>query len=227
MTWLYLPARDPRIAEEEWRQAVGGKWHHGKSAHAIAHRWFGPRRFPDEIAAALATNERLSGMEPLVALVEHEVPLAGRGPASHNDLLVIGRQNSGELAIVAVEGKVSERFGNDNVEEWLGAGGQNRRTRIAHVCAELGLSVDETVNPIRFQLLHRTASAVIEARRFNAPDALMLVHSFSETDEWFDDYSLFSRTIGASEIARGRVVEAREVDGIRLSLGWISGALPA
>ena len=40
----------------------------------------------------------------------------------------------------------------------------------------------------KYQLLHRTASAIIEAERFNANHALMLVHSFSLANEWYGDF---------------------------------------
>ena len=33
---------------------------------------------------------------------------------------------------------------------------------------------------------------MIEAERFNAQNAMMLVHSFSQTNEWFGDYSDFA-----------------------------------
>ncbi len=49
---------------------------------------------------------------------------------------------------------------------------------------------------IRYQLLHRAASAIIEAKRFGAPHAIMLVHSFSQTHEWFADYAAFAKLLG-------------------------------
>jgi hypothetical protein len=45
---------------------------------------------------------------------------------------------------------------------------------------------------VRYQLLHRTASAVIEAERFGARHAVMLVHSFTEENLWFDDFAEFA-----------------------------------
>ena len=63
------------------------------------------------------------------------------------------------------------------------------------MCEQLGL--DETLpGNIRYQLLHRTASAVIEAKRFNATYALMVVHSFSQTADWLDDYKEFAYLFG-------------------------------
>jgi len=39
---------------------------------------------------------------------------------------------------------------------------------------------NKDISNIRYQLLHRTASALIAAERFCAPHALMLVHSISQ-----------------------------------------------
>ena len=69
---------------------------------------------------------------------------------------------------------------------------------------------------------HRTASAILEARRFQAKYAVMLVHSFSSTDEWFDDYDSFLSLFGAS----GTVNEL-SFGGIRSdvdqSFAWVQG----
>jgi hypothetical protein len=45
--------------------------------------------------------------------------------------------------------------------------------------------------------MHRTVSALIEARRFAARHAVMLVHSFGERDESFADYERFAAMLGA------------------------------
>jgi hypothetical protein len=75
---------------------------------------------------------------------------------------------------------------------------------------------------IYYQLLHRTASAVIEARRFNARYAVMLVHSFSHTASWFDEYSRFLNLFDV--VAEKNVLHhLHTVDGIGLYTAWITG----
>lgn len=76
---------------------------------------------------------------------------------------------------------------------------------------------------IRYQLLHRTASAVIEAGRFNAQNALMLVHSFSQFNEWFDDYCQFLALFGVKGEVN-LIVFGKNVDGIDLYFGWVKGS---
>ena len=75
---------------------------------------------------------------------------------------------------------------------------------------------------IRYQLLHRTVSALIEAEKFTANNALMLVHSFSETDEWFEDYAEFA-SLFKTDVNVNGVFSAGYINGINLYLGWAKG----
>ena len=74
---------------------------------------------------------------------------------------------------------------------------------------------------IRYQLLHRTASALYEAQRYRTKRAIMLVHSFSVTDTSFDDFKAFAQLTGTPLDAVNRVSEERECEGIRLRLAWV------
>lgn len=69
--------------------------------------------------------------------------------------------------------------------------------RLNYLCRMLDLDEPAT-HDLWYQLLHRTVSALIEAERFNAPHALMLVHSFSQTHERFEDYRAFVERMGVS-----------------------------
>ena len=69
-----------------------------------------------------------------------------------------------------------------------------------------------TPSGIRYQLIHRTASAVLTAREYFAPTAVMLVHSFSEDDRWWADFKAFAALFGKTpEI--GEVVHVAAVRG--------------
>ncbi len=50
--------------------------------------------------------------------------------------------------------------------------------------------IDELDPGVRYQLLHRTASVVIEAKRFHATTAVMIVHSFSPELKWLESWSM-------------------------------------
>jgi hypothetical protein len=80
----------------------------------------------------------------------------------------------------------------------------------------------EGCETLRYQLFHRTASAIIEARRFRARDAVMIVHSFSDTDAGFDDYKAFAELFGM-QAGIGELLFIGERNNTRLHIGWARG----
>ena len=220
MTRIYLPTTGP----DDWRWLLaspGLHWQQGTSAKALADAWEDANDWPEAVATALAGAEALSGLDLLVALPEHEVPLPGGSRPSQTDLFVVARRPHGALVVIAVEGKAEEPFGDHTVEEWRRLGGAGREKRLAYLLDVLGLRDDDAVAGIRYQLLHRTASAVIEAGRFGAEDAVMLVHSFSATRSWFADFAAFAGLYG-DQAQSDCVARVADLDGVGLHLGWVS-----
>jgi hypothetical protein len=77
----------------------------------------------------------------------------------------------------------------------------------------------------RYQLLHRAASAIIEAQRFGAQHAALLVQSFCEADSSFEDYANFCEIVGGKgKIDSINLCGAK--DGVLLWVGWIRSTLP-
>jgi hypothetical protein len=212
----------PLQALEDWQCLLADPvkhWQPGYSAMSLATCWFAAQGFPPEIRAAIDTDAELAGAELLVAMPEHQVDLPGGARPSQSDLWVLARTSS-QLISIAIEGKVSEPFG-PTVGEWLVDASPGKRERLAYLQRQLRLEGDVPVD-IRYQLLHRTASAVIEARRFRADRAVMLVHSFSDSDTWIDDYGRFASVMGASTDP-GRVFAAATRSEIPIHLGWVRG----
>jgi hypothetical protein len=79
----------------------------------------------------------------------------------------------------------------------------------------------EEAKPLRYQLFHRTASAVFEAERYGVGRATMVVHSFDPKDAGFADFSAFSKALGVGEPAVGGMTGAKSVGGVELRLGWV------
>lgn len=105
--------------------------------------------------------------------------------------------------------------------EWLREASPGKRECLAFICSALGLT--EEVDPtIRYQLLHRAASAVVEADRFMTTAAAMMVHSFSPEHRWFSDFERFAALFGAAA-ARGVPIETTLPSGKPLYLGWAIG----
>ena len=121
---------------------------------------------------------------------------------------------------MAVEGKVDEPFG-PTVGEWLKDASLGKQERMAFLCSTLGIS-DPPPAEIHYQLLHRTASAVIEAQRFRTDTAAMIVHSFSPERMWFDAFERFAGLYGLGVRPR-QLVEVSLPTGMPLFLGWACG----
>jgi hypothetical protein len=134
---------------------------------------------------------------------------------------VLGKTEKG-MAAIMVEGKVSEPFG-PTLGGWLEKESPGRLERLAFLQNQLGLR--QVPANIRYQLLHRTASALIEALRFGASTAVMIIHSFSSassTPESFEDFKAFLHLYNV-EAAPGQLVFLGTMRGIELYSGWAAG----
>lgn len=214
----------PSSGVDDWRQLLivpETQWKKGYSARAFAYSWVESEGIPEKVKEAFSMSDevQLRKIEPIIGIPEHKVPLEGGLAPSQNDLFLLARAGS-ELVSITVEGKVSESFDRP-VEDWLVNASEGKKTRLNYLCALLGLEKD-SVKPIRYQLLHRTASAIIEAKRFNAKFAVMIVHSFSQTHLWFEDFENFVTLYGQTT-ERGEVKFLKEINGVRLFAGWITG----
>jgi hypothetical protein len=189
-----------------------------KALAHLAYSWQEARGFPLEVDAVLRAQPAFSDIELLLAVPEHQVPLVGGSRPSQNDIWALGRAH-GQLVSVAVEGKVAEPFG-PTIDEWK-TESKGKTARLAFLCKELDLPA-EIHGAIRYQLLHRTVSAILEARRFNAAHAVMLVHSFSQAHQWFEDYAAFAALLGRTVLVN-EVVNVGPRGGVDLHLAWVCG----
>ena len=216
----------PSRGTESWRGLLADPekhWKRGYSALELAERWENPGGFPPEVASLLNQHERTRGATMLLGIPEHRVPLAGGARASQTDLWVLARTHTGLLSI-AVEGKVNESFG-PTVGEWQPASSPGRTKRWAAICSLL--EVDQHCNQAtRYQLFHRTASALIEARRFFARSAAVIVHSFGSAAASFGDFQQFVRLLDGDVDRPGQLVAVPPREDIALFFGWATGPKP-
>ena len=63
---------------------------------------------------------------------------------------------------------------------------------------------------------------MIEADRFKTDEAAMIVHSFSKTGEWFDDFAMFAQLFGITAV-RDQLHTFVLPSGKRMHLGWATG----
>lgn len=207
---------------DDWQRFLANRdlhWKEGHSAHALATSWQQADGFPPDVARVVARAPDLAGATPLLAVPEYKVPLPGGGRGSQSDILVLGRTATGAFAM-AVEGKVGESFG-PLVDEWLAVGTPGRLRRWRSLCQLLGVE-SAVCGRLRYQLFHRTASALLAAQMHHATVAAFLVHSFSAKRAGFDDFAAFLRSFGA-EAVDGAFVRVGEFKGRTLLVGWVTG----
>ena len=179
-----------------------------------------PDRLPSDVSAVLdsSRDESLLGLRLLAAIPEWEVPLEGGDTASRTDVLALCSNQYG-LCVVAVEGKVDEDFGPLLGKKRADATpGVNTRLESLQEILKHS-SFDDS---IRYQFLHRTASALLTAREFHARTAVMVVQSFGSKTSLREDFNNFCQALGATEIEAGLYL-AKSFDAPRLFLVWCDG----
>jgi hypothetical protein len=157
----------------------------------------------------------------LLAIPEHKVYFPPRqGHPSQNDVFALGKAINGDLISIAVEAKVSEPF-DLMVDEWIADPTRGKTERLEFLKHELGLD-GRTIGHIRYQLLHRLTSALLEAERFGAKYSVLVIHSFSQTDEWFDDFAAFLALYG-QEARVGKLAPLDIGKSTKVFAGWARG----
>ena len=187
-----------------------------------AQTWENASGIPPEIASVFNSSEddHFKGFELAFAIPEYKVALRGGTRPSQNDVFAILRSETG-LAAVTFEGKAREDFGPALAQWRSEVSDKGYRTRLRHIMETIGLR-DPVPEHIRYQLLHRTASALIEAKRFHCGAAAMIVQSFVELDSenHFEDYVQFVQLYGVTP-AKGNLVFLANIDGITLYSAWV------
>lgn len=210
---IYVPATGP----ESWKGLLADpqkQWRTGYSAKTLAYCWEAAAGLPPEIGALFGSEAAL-----LIGIPEHKVDLPGGSRPSQTDLFALVRRGERTISC-AIEGKVNEPFG-PTIQEWLADASAGKIQRLEYLCGLLGL-VQPLPPTLRYQLLHRSASAIIEAARFKTDEAAMIVHSFSTTAIWFADFAMFVNLFGLTAI-RDRLLTVKLPSGLSIHFGWATG----
>lgn len=216
MTYFYGMRRLTR--PDDWRGIAGEEnWVPAHSAYELAYAWQGAGGIPAPIAQRLTESGHpvLAELTLDVGLVEKPVFLDTLAAPSMTDLMGYARNQVGDRVVIAVEGKAVESFGLP-VHAWVRGDRSRpepgavprptRERRLAFLAERLGLSPDVD-SPLRYQLFHRTVSALSEAQLHGAAAAVLLVHSFAraEDGENWSAYGAFLAALGASAAEKGVV----------------------
>ena len=219
----------PSRGAEDWKRLLRNSKRQSKkdrSAERCAQCWENAIQkqasgLPTEIASILGPEAKL-----LLAIPEHEVCIPpNRKWPSKSDVFALVRIADSTCAL-AVEAKVDETFDRkigDLRKNPANDGGRNREARWRTLCDTLGAKApppDHLYN----QLLHRTASAIYEAERFNADLAAMIVHWFPPLNgasrDGFKHFAEFCNFLGINQVSRGTPMWKTLPCGRDLLLGW-------
>jgi len=197
-------------------------WKPGRSAHSLATSWARANGFPRRVASVLAGDHDYRNARFIAGIFERQTGLRSEGNPSQTDLLVLAAVD-GSLAVIGVEGKVDEPFG-ESVDTWDDRSPGKTR-RLAGLCQTLAID-PANCRALRYQLLHRCAAAIYEAQNFCGRQALMLVHSFSPAHACFDDFRDFSHAIGMPVDEPDGLSGARTLEDVSFRIGWVSDRPP-
>lgn len=216
---IYVPTKGP----DSWREFLAKpetQWETGYSAKTMAYCWEDKNGFPSGFNKVLI--ESGLDLEVLLAIPEYKVYLNTSKAPSQNDLFVLSRDSDG-LAVIMIEGKVSEPF-DKLIKDWHDS--ESKLSRFKYLAEKLEINIDiSDTNDLRYQLFHRTVSSILVAEQFTAKKAIMIVHSFSQSNEWFNDYVGFVSLLSpdtnpkVNEIFKCKTLGS----GIDLYLGWVKG----
>jgi len=217
---IFVPTR----SAEDWRPLLAKPdehWKEGYSAHCLATCWQGAIGVPPEISSLVLSHPEFSGAAPelIIGLPELQTSLPGGTTASQTDLFAIVACGD-ELIALGIEGKVAESF-DETLGKWLADASSGKKERLEYLCGLLELR-PPLPEAIRYQLLHRAAAAVIEARRFKIKNVALVIHSFSPEHLWFSDFVGWCKLFGQVP-ERGKLVFLTTLSGTRLYAGWATG----
>ncbi|MBN1189688.1 MAG: hypothetical protein JXA46_08045 [Dehalococcoidales bacterium] len=226
MSKIFISAKCP----EDWKRLLAEPekhWQTGYSARTLAYCWQEADGFPSSVKNTFKDSsiELFHDVKLIVAFPEYWAALKPyMSQPSQSDIFALARAGNGQLISVTVEGKVDEPF-DRAVADWQLTDMGNKQTRLKFLSDELERTKAD-IEHIRYQLLRRIASTLLEAKRFNAPNALMLVHSFSRFEggenKSFQDYCAFVSSFG-KQGRMNSVVFVKNVNGIDLYLAWVNG----
>lgn len=222
---IYIPTKDVN----SWIELLANPTKQSKpgfSAKTLANCWEDQKNgFPKEFNEPLK-NLGFEDLEILLAIPEYKVALNNEQAPSQNDLFVLAKcKKFNELVVIMIEGKVSESF-DKSIKSWYLSESKGKKMRFEFLTEKLKINQNiSDYGLLRYQLFHRTVSAILTAEEFCVKKAMMIVHSFSSKNKWHKDYSEFAKTLNPNLSAEVGTIEYCKTlsSGIELYTGWIKG----
>ncbi|MDD2229794.1 MAG: hypothetical protein PHY48_10325 [Candidatus Cloacimonetes bacterium] len=220
----------PLKSHDEWRNLLShpiNHWVDGKSAKELVKLWLQTNDIPASVRSIFPDSD----IKPLFIFPEYQVQMPGKGGNSQNDLYIYASTKTNNWVII-VEAKANEVF-DETVEKWYeekknANGGENAAYRLTEIQKILELKVIDnppynTIGKLRTQLFHRTASAIIEAKRVEVSKALVLIQSFANnSNNYLDFKSFLSLFCIDNTIEKDKLIGPVKIGNIELHFAWIN-----
>lgn len=165
------------------------QWKNGRSAKELARFATDPSftEFIKKVLKDLGIKEQDFECEPEAETrfekqKNESIDFGVSGPRNH-DLLMIGKD-----CVIGLEAKVSEKFGNNTIkEEWEKAKTANKKEKRIPGLIEFLTNGEikdysqtpDSIKGLQYQLLTATAGTILEAKRRNKKEAIVLVLVFT------------------------------------------------
>ncbi|MBX3723931.1 MAG: hypothetical protein KF713_18940 [Turneriella sp.] len=211
---------------DDWIEVVTKRhYREGHSAYEVAQKWqFVRSRLPEPISSLLQESQflELHNLEIRQLYAEFPVWLDTHSTPSKNDLMIFCEGLENRKITIALEAKCDESFANP-VSVWLRSADKptpRRQRALFHVQNEpvprklrrlaflneilsTNIGIDSLV---RYQLLHRLASAILIARQTLAKATVMMVQAFSDSPRNFEDFRYFCNLLGFEGVEKDTVI---------------------
>lgn len=192
------------------------QWKDGRSAKELAKAWLctGEPKMPKELQQLLDSHHDTNGFFAERAIPEFVTKLDDfKGNGRNHDMIIWGNV-AGQKALVSIEAKVDESFGeiiSNYVSSSIAA---NPRSKVPDRISQLTSAIfgHLEIGHIRYQLLHAVAGVLIEAAAQKASLAVLVVHEFvpatGKTQKAIEndiDWQSFTRLIASGSILAGQL----------------------
>lgn len=212
---------------EDWIDVVTTRHYKpGHSAWECSRCWSTIKSdFPQNIRSLFENASVLALRNLKIEQVYAEYPVflpdSYRSP-SKCDLMIFAEGPGNRKVVLALEAKCDEPFAQP-VNIWIRTADKPvprsqrplfkqpsvpvlrklRRLQLLNEILDIDILDDST---LRYQLLHRTASAILTARQTFAEAAVVIIQAFSESERNFSDFESFCAILGFSRIAKDSVI---------------------
>jgi hypothetical protein len=168
---------------DQWKSLTAHHSNERRSAYLVGQRWLGSSgEFPPAIKRVIMASASMQSLRPAFSVAEHITVLDTFTAPSRTDLMVYCRNGTHEKAVIALEGKMTENFDEQSrceaTPKWPGTSAtfrspdqRRQATSVEMAFQSPGLILYDR-STLRYQLIHRTVDALLEAKHIGARSAI-------------------------------------------------------